>query len=109
MRRYHSLKDELVRKAREAMLAAVQIYNNPHITFKSEAFISLAIISWTYLMHAYYRSINIDYRYYHIKGKRKEYDRTKYGAYKRWELERCLNEKLCPLDSDTQANLVYPQ
>ena len=107
MRRYHSLKDELVRKAREAMLAAVQIYNNPHITFKSEAFISLAIISWTYLMHAYYRSINIDYRYYHIKGKRKEYDRTKYGAYKRWELERCLNEKLCPLDSDTQANLRF--
>ncbi|HOF67938.1 MAG TPA: DUF3644 domain-containing protein [Ruminococcus sp.] len=107
MRRYHSLKDELVRKAREAMLAAVQIYNNPHITFKSESFISLAIISWTYLMHAYYRSIHIDYRYYHIKGKRKEYDRTKYGAYKRWELERCMNENSCPLDSDTQANLRF--
>lgn len=53
MRRYHSLKDELVRKSRESMLAAVQIYNNPNISFKAENFISLAVIGWTYLMHAY--------------------------------------------------------
>jgi len=107
MRRYHSLKDELVRKSRESMLAAVQIYNNPNITFKAEIFISLAVIAWTYLMHGYYRSKKIDYRYYHMKGSRKEYDRTKHGAYKRWELERCLNEKACPLDADTQANLRF--
>lgn len=41
-------KHELLIKSREAMLAAVQIYNNPQITFKSEIFISMAIISWTY-------------------------------------------------------------
>jgi len=40
-----SVKDELVKKSREAMLAAVQIYNNQHITFKSEAFITLTVIS----------------------------------------------------------------
>lgn len=35
MRRYHSLKDELVRKSRESMLAAVQIYNNPNNIIQS--------------------------------------------------------------------------
>ncbi len=47
-----SIKDELIKKSREAILAAVQIYNNPLITFKSEAFITLSMIGWTYLMHA---------------------------------------------------------
>ena len=107
MRRYHSLKNELVRKSRESMLAAVQIYNNPNITFKAETFITLAVIGWTYLMHAYYRSKKIDYRYYHMKGSRREFDKTKYGAYKHWELERCLNDKDCPLDADTQANIRF--
>ena len=105
MRRYHSIKDELVRKSREAMLAAVQIYNNPHITFKAESFIALAIIGWTYLLHAYYRGEKIDYRYYHTKGSRREFDRTKHGAYKHWELDRCLNEEKCPLDGETKTNL----
>ena len=70
-------KHELLIKSREAMLAAVQIYNNPQITFKSEIFISMAIISWTYLMHTYYANKGIDYRYYSMRGKRKCYDKTK--------------------------------
>ena len=52
MRRYHSLKDELVRKSRESMLAAVQIYNNPNISFKAETFISLAEGTRRYRGHA---------------------------------------------------------
>ena len=102
-----SVKTALVKKAREAMLAAVQLYNNPQVTFKAESFITLAIIGWTYLLHAYYRSNGIDYRYYHYAGKRKIYDKTKYGAYKHWELERCLTEKDCPLDGDSITNLRF--
>lgn len=41
-------KTELLIKSREAMMSAVQLYNNPQITFKSETFITLAIIAWTY-------------------------------------------------------------
>ena len=41
-RRMKSVKTELVKKAREAMLAAVQLYNNPQVTFKAESFITLA-------------------------------------------------------------------
>lgn len=106
-RRVKSVKTELVKKAREAMLAAVQLYNNPQVTFKAEAFITLAIIGWTYMLHAYYRSIDVDYRYYRNVGKKKIYDKTKYGAYKHWELERCLNDSSCPLDFETATNLRF--
>lgn len=106
-RRMKSVKAELIKKAREAVLAAVQLYNNPHITFKAEAFITLVVIGWTYLLHAYYRSNGIDYRYYRYVGKKKVYDKMKYGAYKHWELERCLNETRCPLDCDTITNLRF--
>ena len=66
-----SIKNELIEKSKEAMMSAIQIYNNPLIDFKSEIYIVTSVISWTYLMHAYYRSIDIDYRYYSMQGKRK--------------------------------------
>ena len=59
----HILNDELLIKAREAMLFAVQNYNNPRTYFRSEIFIVTAIIAWTYLLHAYYKMQNVDYRY----------------------------------------------
>lgn len=106
-KRVNSKKTELLEKSREAMLAAVQIYNNPHITFKSESFITLSVIGWTYLLHAYYKSIKVDYRYCHAKGKRNVYDKTKYGAYKLWQLETCINNSRCPLDKETVNNLKF--
>ncbi|WP_141696814.1 DUF3644 domain-containing protein, partial [Methylophaga muralis] len=69
-RKLGSVKAELLTKSRESMLAAVQIFNNPNILFKSESFVVLSIISWTYLLHAYYRSRNIEYRYFHVQGAR---------------------------------------
>lgn len=106
-RKVKSVKDELVKKSREAILAAVQIYNSPQITFKAESFITLSIIGWTYLLHAYYRKEKVCYRYYSYEGKRKIFDKTKHGAYKHWELERCINDKKCPLDADTISNLRF--
>lgn len=106
-RKIGSIKKELIQKAKEAMLLSVQIFNNPNITFKSESFIVISNIAWTYLLHAYYRSQSIDYRYYEQKNKNKIFDKTKYGAYKYWELERCLNEKNCPLTKDVKENLKF--
>ena len=106
-RRVKSIKDELVKKSREAILAAVQIYNSPQITFKAESFITLSIIGWTYLLHAFYRSTGVCYQYYRYDGKKKVFDKTKHGAYKHWELERCINDKKCPLDVDTISNLRF--
>lgn len=89
------------------MLTAVQIFNNPNITFKSESFIVLSNISWMYLMHAYYRDKGIEYRYCKMIKTRRKFDRTKRGAFKFWELERCLDDNNCPIDDVTKANLKF--
>jgi hypothetical protein len=107
VRRVYSVASELLTKSREAALAAVQIFNSPLITFKSESFIVLMNIAWTYLLHAHYRAGKIEYRYFQQKGKNRVFDKTKSGAHKHWELERCLNEKQSPLDKDTANNLRF--
>jgi len=101
------MQNELLRKSREAALAAVQIFNNPQILFKSELFIVVMNIAWTYLLHAYFRKQHIDYRYSRPKGSRKAYDRTKGGAFKYWELERCLNDDNSPIDPLAAQNLRF--
>ena len=101
------MKGELLRKSREAALNAVQTFNNPLTTFKTETFIVLMVVAWTYMLHAYYRSEGVEYRNY-TKGKqRRRFERTKTGAFTYWGLERCLNDKACPLDAPTRTNLRF--
>ena len=107
VRRTFSVSGELLAKSREAALAAVQIFNSPLITFKSEIFIVLMNIAWTYLLHAHYRKYNIEYRYYKQRAKRRVFSKTKSGAHKHWELERCLNDQQSPIDKDTVNNLRF--
>jgi len=102
-----SVKKELITKSKEAALSAIKVFNDPLITFKSETFIVLMIIAWTYLLHAYYRSKGIEYRYFRQGPKRRIFDKTKRGTYKYWELERCLNDKNCTVDRDTANNLKF--
>jgi hypothetical protein len=106
-RKLGSIKNELLQKSIESMLTAVQIFNNPNVQFKSESFIVLASIAWTYLLHAYYRNKKIDYRYFKQRIKSKKYDLTKHGAHKYWDLEQCLNEKRSPIDLETATNLRF--
>jgi hypothetical protein len=102
-----SIKTELVQGSRDAALTAIRTFNDPHVSFKSETFVVLMMIAWTYLLHAYYRSSCVEYRYYSQGVKRRKFDRTKNGAYKYWELERCLNDKASPIDKDTANNLRF--
>jgi hypothetical protein len=102
-----SLTLELLAKSREAALCAIRVFNDPHVAFKSETFIVLMVIAWTYLMHAHYQRAQIEYRYFTRQEKKRKFDRTKSGAYKYWELERCLNEKASPIDKDTANNLRF--
>jgi hypothetical protein len=102
-----SLALELLAKSREAALCAIRVFNDPNVAFKSETFIVLMIIAWTYLLHAHYRKKNVEYRYFTLQGMRRRFDRTKHGAYKYWELERCLNDKACPVDKDSALNLRF--
>ena len=106
-RRFGSLATELVGKAREAMLTAVQIFNNPQIEFKSELFIVTTVIAWTYLLHAYYRRQGIEYRKFEMAGSRRKFERTRYGAFWYWNLGECLDCKDCPLPEPVKKNLRF--
>ena len=77
IRRVGSIKDELLTKSREAALAAIRIFNDPQVTFKSESFIVLMTIAWTYLLQAYYREKGIEYRYYRQSTNRRVFDRDR--------------------------------
>lgn len=46
--------DERLIRAREAMILAVQVFNSPSTSFKTEVFTMLANVAWTYLMHEHY-------------------------------------------------------
>ena len=108
-RRGPSVHKELLDKSREAALNAVQTFNNPLTTFKTETFIVLMVIAWTYLLHAHYRRQGVEYRYFEIPAgsKRRKFCRTKSRTFKYWELQRCLNENACPLDGPTKSNLRF--
>ncbi|MEL6729395.1 MAG: DUF3644 domain-containing protein [Pseudomonadota bacterium] len=94
---------QLVQKSAEAMKSAVATFNNPNIKWKSEIFIVNAVISWTYLMHAYYQAKRVDYRY----KKNGELILTDERRPKHWELTKCLNAHECPLPNPVKANLKY--
>lgn len=88
---------DLIVKSREAALNAVQTFNNPLTTFKSETFLVLMVIAWTYLMHAYYEKQGVNYRYKSRGSKDTRY----------WELGKCLRVAACPLDKETKRNLEF--
>jgi len=96
--------DELLLKAREAMIAAVQMFNGAGLNFRAELFIVTTIIAWTYLMHAWFKHEGIDYRY---KDKAGATHKTKQGADKYLELSACLKHAKCPLDKAIIRNLEF--
>ncbi|WP_426533446.1 DUF3644 domain-containing protein [Bradyrhizobium sp. McL0615] len=99
----HLQGDELLVKAREAMIAAVHTFNSAGLYFRAELFIVTSVIAWTYLLHAYYKREGIDYR--HKRGGAVE--KTPTGAEKYWELGQCLAHGRCPLEKGAINNLKF--
>lgn len=95
--------DELLVKAREAMIAAVHTFNAAGLTFRAEIFITTAIIAWTYLFHAWFKREGIDFRYRH-KGTIKTLPS---GAQVFWELGRCLKHPRSALNAGARLNLEF--
>jgi hypothetical protein len=96
--------DELLIKAREAMIAAVHIFNGAGITFRAELFIVTSIIAWTYLLHAWFRREGIDYRHKKPDG---SVSKTKQGEDCYWELGKCLRHDRCPVPKGAVTNLDF--
>lgn len=99
----HCQGDELLIKAREAMIAAVHTFNSAGLYFRAELFIVTSVIAWTYLLHAYYKREGVDYRY----KKGGVVWKTPSGADKYWELGQCLAHGKCPLEKGTVNNLKF--
>jgi len=99
--------EELVLKARESQISAIQIFNNPAINFRAETFIVLSVIAWTYLFHAFFKKRAIDYRYYKEADGIRSVELTKDGLERYWELTACLDAKQCQLTDPVKENLRY--
>tara|TARA_Y100000780_G_scaffold28812_1_gene23553 strand:- start:1205 stop:2290 length:1086 start_codon:yes stop_codon:yes gene_type:complete len=87
----------------DSALLAVEIYNKPRTTFRSEGFITMMIMAWTRLFHAHFNSTIGDRYYYKKKNKRYE---IVDGEKKAWELSTCIKEygKLSP---GVESNLNF--
>ncbi|MBZ4688754.1 MAG: hypothetical protein JG765_5 [Cereibacter sp.] len=91
--------DELLIKAREAMIAAVHVFNSAGLTFRAELFIVSSIIAWTYLLHSWFKRQGISYKYSNKK--------TKGGGDAYWDLSACLAEPKCPISPGAKTNLEF--
>lgn len=101
---------ELLTKSRESALLAVELYNKPAVSFKTGAYISLMIIAWTALFHAYYLKKRI--KPYFKKGKRFEKIIEKVGnkeikEYKWWDLSKCVKEYFKSNNPPERKNLEF--
>ena len=99
--------DELLIKAREAMIAAVHTFNSAGLTFRAELFIVTAVIAWTYLLHAWFKREGIDYRHTKNEDGQKVPIKTPSGAEKFWELAQCLKHPRCPVEQGAKDNLAF--
>lgn len=101
MRGYSLMIRQLLLKAKDSALLAVEFYNKPAVSFKSEGFITMMCIAWTGLFHAYFFKNKI--KPYYKKNENSERSRyktitieladgKKIKENKWWELSECLNQ-----------------
>lgn len=93
--------DELLVKAREAMIAAVHTFNSAGLHFRSEIFITTAMIAWTYLCHSWFKREGVDYRY-------KQNGAVKLlpsGVESYWELGKCVRNNRIPISKPVRQNI----
>jgi hypothetical protein len=110
MRGLPSQVKELLTKAQESALLAVELYNKPAVKFKTGAFISLMIIAWTSIFLAYFLKNRI--KPYFKKGKRFEVIIEKIGnkkikEYKWWDLSKCVKEYFRGNNPPERKNLEF--
>lgn len=79
----------LLDKAKESCLLAVDVYNKPKTSFRSGAFIVLMSIAWTSLFHAIFQTKGI--KYYYRKKDSRYYQKID-GEPRAWELGKCVEE-----------------
>lgn len=79
----------ILESSMDSALTAVEIYNKPRTAFRVETYITLMVIAWTKLFHAFFYK-TIGDTYYH-KGKNGRFIKID-GEKKAWELSDCIKE-----------------
>jgi len=98
---------ENLTKARDATLAAVEIYNKPAIDFRAGNYIVLMVIAWTALFHAiFYRRGTKPWYLLASAGKRKRYKRID-GDLAHWELAECIQQYFTTSHPPERKNLEF--
>ncbi|MBM9402428.1 DUF3644 domain-containing protein [Gluconacetobacter azotocaptans] len=92
-----------VRKAVEIFKTAVLVYNNNILSTRSETFIVLSIIAWTYLLHARLIGEGVTPVFKNADGTTVLVD----GQEKLWELGYCIERLEANLSAGEKANLKY--
>lgn len=98
-----SYREAQIRKAVEIFKTAILVYNNNILYTRSETFIVLSIIAWTYLLHARLIQEDIAPVYKNADGTSILVD----GQEKLWELGHCVERPEAGLSSGEKANLKY--
>jgi len=93
--------ERLVVKAREAALHALDSYNRPSTSFRSEGFLVMMVIAWRSLFHAIFEEKSINYFYLNDDGTPQTID----GEEKAWELSQCIKEFFGSENNAIRANL----
>ena len=98
---------ENLTKARDAALAAVEIYNKPAIDFRAGNYIVLMVIAWTAVFHAvFYRRGTKPWYGLPSTGKRKRYKRID-GDVAHWELAECIQQYFTTSHPPERKNLEF--
>lgn len=92
-----------VRKAVEIFKTAILVYNNNILSTRSETFIVLSIIAWTYLLHARLIGEGVTPVFKNADGTSVLVD----GQEKLWELSHCIERLEAGLSAGEKANLKY--
>ncbi len=87
---------KLIKSSINAALLAVEIYNKPRSTFRTESFISLMNNAWTKIFHAFIRLNEGEIYYYQQKSNEKR--------KKTWSLSKCISHTNI-LNDSIKANL----
>ena len=101
----------LVRKSKQAFLAAIEIYNKPGFFYKEESFVILSTNAWELLLKARIIQKTGDPKSIYVrkgkneKGGRGDYKTTATGNYATLPLPKCLQNQSITLDNKVKSNI----
>jgi len=102
MKRQSQKVKELLEKAKDSALLAVEIYNKPRTSFRSGGFIVFMSIAWLALFHAIFERKGVKY-FYRKNGRFVIIDEER----KAWELGECVKKYYKEQNNPIRKNLDF--